>query len=112
MMTIRFPLSRRQAEDLVYERGIHIYHDAVRFRWSRFGPLFTTQIRQRRMQALRAVPSGRWHPEETFPEDQWEGVLSLAGGDREGKVLEAYTINRRQLIRTALKEKGDRFAFV
>jgi putative transposase len=37
MMYIRFPLSRRNVEDLLHERGIDICHEAARFWWHRFG---------------------------------------------------------------------------
>ena len=37
-MYIRFPLSLRQVEDPLHERGIDICHEAVRFWWNRFGP--------------------------------------------------------------------------
>ena len=35
MMYIRYPLSRRQVEDLLFERGIGICHETVRFWWNR-----------------------------------------------------------------------------
>ena len=37
MMYIRHPLSLRQVEDLLFERGIDICHETVRFWWNRFG---------------------------------------------------------------------------
>jgi putative transposase len=40
MMYIRYPLSLRQVEDLLSERGIDICHETVRFWWNRFGPMF------------------------------------------------------------------------
>ncbi|MEQ8707340.1 MAG: IS6 family transposase, partial [Rhodospirillales bacterium] len=40
MMYVRFPLSLRNVEDLLDERGIEISHETVRFWWNRFGPLF------------------------------------------------------------------------
>ena len=40
MMYIRYPLSLRQVEDLLFERGIDIRHETVRFWWNRFGPMF------------------------------------------------------------------------
>ncbi|WP_245581591.1 hypothetical protein [Octadecabacter arcticus] len=40
MMYVRFPLSFRNVEDLLLERGIDISHETVRFWWNRFGPLF------------------------------------------------------------------------
>ncbi|HUS39382.1 MAG TPA: hypothetical protein VMX74_08030 [Pirellulales bacterium] len=40
MMYVRFPLSLRNVEDLLHERGIDISHETVRFWWNRFGPMF------------------------------------------------------------------------
>jgi len=40
MMYIRYPLSLRQVEDLLFERGIDFCHETLRFWWSRFGPIF------------------------------------------------------------------------
>jgi len=35
MMYIRFPLSLRNVEDLLHERGIEISHETVLFWWNR-----------------------------------------------------------------------------
>jgi transposase-like protein len=35
MMYVRYPLSLRNVEDLLVERGINISHETVRFRWNR-----------------------------------------------------------------------------
>ena len=40
MMDIRYPLLLRQVEDLLFERGIDICHETVRYWWNRFGPMF------------------------------------------------------------------------
>jgi putative transposase len=40
MLYVRCPLSRRNVEDLLHERGIEISHETVRFWWNRFGPRF------------------------------------------------------------------------
>ena len=48
MMYVWFPLSRRNVEDLLFERGIDVSHETVRFRWNRFGPLFAAGIRKGR----------------------------------------------------------------
>ncbi len=47
MMYVRFPLSLRNVEDLLHERGINISHETVRFWWNRFGPMFAAEIRVR-----------------------------------------------------------------
>ncbi len=49
MMYIRYPLSLRQVEDLLFERGIDICYETVRLWWIRFGPMFTGKIRKRRI---------------------------------------------------------------
>ena len=36
MMCVRFPLSLRNLEDLLFERGIDICHKTVRHWWNRF----------------------------------------------------------------------------
>ncbi|MBB4860633.1 transposase-like protein [Novosphingobium chloroacetimidivorans] len=40
LMYVRFPLSLRNVEDLLFERGIDIRHETVRLWWNRFGPMF------------------------------------------------------------------------
>jgi len=54
MLYIRFPLSLRNVEDLLHERGIDITHEAVRFWWKRFGAIFAAEIRRSRVQAMRS----------------------------------------------------------
>ena len=37
MMYVRYPLSLRNVEDLLFERGIDICHETVRLWWNRLG---------------------------------------------------------------------------
>ncbi len=60
VMYIRYPLSLRQVEDLLFERGIDIWHETVRFWWTRFGPMFAAESRKRRIQSRRRHPQWRW----------------------------------------------------
>ena len=53
MMYVRFPLSLRNVEDLLFERGIDICHETVRFWWNRFGPLFASDIKRQRISRMR-----------------------------------------------------------
>ena len=53
MMYVRFPLSLRNVEDLLHERGIDICHESVRHWWNRFGPMFAAEIRKKRSQSMR-----------------------------------------------------------
>ena len=64
-MYVRYPLSLRNVEDLLHERGIEISHETVRFWWNRFGPLFAAEVRKRRVSGMRSS-SWRWHLDEVF----------------------------------------------
>ncbi|HEY8095037.1 MAG TPA: IS6 family transposase, partial [Methylobacter sp.] len=66
MMYVRYPLSLRNVEDLLAERGIDISHETVRFWWNRFGPMFAAEIRKRRVANVRGFPQWRWHLDEIF----------------------------------------------
>ena len=60
MRYVRFPLSLRNVEDLLHERGIDISHETVRFWWSRFGPMFAAEIRRKRVQQMRSYSNWPW----------------------------------------------------
>ena len=95
MMYIRFPLSLRQVEDLLHERGIDICHETVRFWWNRFGPMFAAEIRKKRSAALRALPQWRWHLDEVFVKINGEMHYLWRAVDHEGEVLEVIATKRR-----------------
>ena len=59
MVYIRYPLSLRQVEDILFERGIDICHETVRYWWNRFGPMFASEIRRRRVDG-RNWSNWRW----------------------------------------------------
>lgn len=63
-MYVRFPLSLRNVEDLLFERGIDICHEMVRLCWNRFGPLFAGNIRRQRVSRMRGFCHWRWHLDE------------------------------------------------
>ena len=66
MMYVRFPLSLRNVEDLLHERGIDICHETVRFWWNRFGPVFAAEIRRKRINRMRSYSNWQWHLDEVF----------------------------------------------
>lgn len=66
MMVVRYPLSLRNVEDLLHERGIDITHETMRYWWKRFGTIFAAEIRRSRVQAMRAFRHRRWHLDEVF----------------------------------------------
>ncbi|GGL81075.1 hypothetical protein GCM10011392_39620 [Wenxinia marina] len=65
MLYARFPLSLRNVEDLLHERGIEVSHETIRYWWNRFGPMFAAEIRRRRIQSLRSS-RWQWHLDEVF----------------------------------------------
>ncbi len=66
MLYIRFPLSLRNVEDLLHERGIEISHETVRYWWNRFGSIFAAEIRDQRVEAMRACRHWQWHLDEVY----------------------------------------------
>ena len=66
MMYVRFPLSLRNVDDLLQERGIDTCHESVRLWVDRFGTYFAHKIRKRRSEAMRRRPQWQWHLDEVF----------------------------------------------
>lgn len=102
MMYIRFPLSLRNVEDLLHERGIDICHETVRFWWGRFGPLFAVEIRRRRVDRMRGGRQWRWHLDEVFVKINGQRHYLWRAVDHEGEVLESFVTKKRDR-RAALK---------
>jgi len=118
MMYIRFPLSLRQVEDLLHERGIDICHETVRAWWNRFGPMFAAEIRKKRSSSMRAHIQWRWHLDEVFVRINGETHYLWRAVDHEGEVLEAFVTKRRdrnaalRFLRKAMKRYGRPLAIV
>lgn len=95
MMYVRFPLSLRNVEDLLHERGIDISHETVRFWWNRFGPMFASEIRKRRVSGMRAYSNWQWHLDEVFVKINDERHYLWRAVDHEGEVLESFVTKTR-----------------
>ncbi len=112
MMYVRFPLSLRNVDDLLHERGIDICHESVRLWGDRFGPLFAREIRRRRSELMRQVPQWRWHLDEVFVKINGETHYLWRAVDHEGEVLEAYVTKTRdkaaalKFMKKAMKRYG------
>ena len=112
MMYIRFPLSLRNVEDLLHERGIDVTHETVRFWWNRFGPMMAREIKKRRSQQLRQVTQWRWHLDEVFVKINGETHYLWRAVDHEGEVLESYVTKTRdkasalKFLKKAMKQYG------
>src|SRR5271154_2588320 len=112
MMYVRYPLSLRNVEDLLAERGIDISHETVRFWWNRFGPIFAAEIRKRRIVQMRAYPQLRWHLDEVIVKVNGKLFYLWRAVDHEGEVLDAVVTSKRdkaaalKLLKRILKKHG------
>jgi putative transposase len=112
MMYVRYPLSLRNVEDLLAERGIDISHETVRFWWNRFGPMFAAEIRKNRVAHLRRFPQWRWHLDEVFVKINGRLCYLWRAVDHEGEVLEAVVTTKRdkaaalKLLKRIMKKYG------
>ncbi|WP_108862451.1 IS6 family transposase, partial [Ruegeria sp. Alg231-54] len=112
MMYVRFPLSLRNVEDLLHERGIEISHETVRYWWNRFGPIFAAEIRRNRVNRMRSYSNWQWHLDEVFVKINGETHYLWRAVDHEGEVLESYVTKRRdrkaalKFLRKSMKRYG------
>ena len=95
MLYVRFPLSLRNVEDLLHERGIEVSHETVRYWWRRFGPMFAAEIRKGRSAGMRSVSRWRWHLDEVFVRVNGVQHYLWRAVDHEGEIMEAYVTKRR-----------------
>ncbi len=95
MMYVRFPLSLRNVEDLLFERGIDICHETVRHWWNRFGPLFAADIKHQRISRMKGYTHWRWHVDEVFVKINGETHYLWRAVDHEGEILESYVTKKR-----------------
>ncbi len=111
MMYVRFPLSLRNVEDLLHERGIDVSHEAVRYWWHRFGPMFASEIRKRRVEGMKSS-KWRWHLDEMFVKINGERHYLWRAVDHEGEVLESFVTKTRdkkaalKFLKKAMRKHG------
>jgi putative transposase len=112
LMYVRFPLSLRNVEDLLFERGIDVCHETVRFWWNRFGPMFAADIRRQRVSRMRGFRHWKWHLDEVYVKINGEMHYLWRAVDHEGEVLESYVTKTRDkkaaltFMKKALKRHG------
>ena len=113
MLYVRFPLSLRNVEDLLHERGIDISHETVRYWWNRFGPMFAAEIRRKRVKQMRSYSNWQWHLDEVFVKINGETHYLWRAVDHEGEVLEIFVTKTRdrkaalKFIRKSMKRYGN-----
>ena len=112
LMYVKYPLSLRNVEDLLHERGIDISHETVRHWWNRFGPLFATDIQRQRVSRMRGMRQWRWHLDEMYVKVNGEMRYLWRAVDHEGEILESFVTKERdkeaalRFMKKALKRHG------
>ena len=112
MLYVRYPLSLRNVEDLLFERGVDVCHETIRFWWNRFGPMFAAEVRRRRVGQMRGFRHWRWHVDEVFVKINGERHYLWRAVDHEGEILESYVTKKRDkaaamaFLKKALKRHG------
>ena len=87
---LRFCLSYRDVEELLFARGIIVTYEAIR-KWCRkFGQAYANQLRHRRPQ-----PGDKWHLDEVFLTIEGERHYLWRAVDQDGHVLDILVQSRR-----------------
>jgi putative transposase len=112
-MHVRSPLSPRNVEDLLHERGIDICHESVSLWGDRFGTYFAHKNRKRRSESMRRSPQWQWHLDEVFVKIRGERHYLWRAVDHEGEVLESFVTEKRdkaaalQFLKKVMKRYGN-----
>ncbi|MFD0297651.1 IS6 family transposase, partial [Streptomyces sp. NPDC127118] len=87
---IRFPLSYREVEELMLQRGVIVSHETVR-RWClKFGQAYAAGRRRRQPR-----PGDKWHLDEVFIKINGVQKYLWRAVDQDGNVLDILVQNRR-----------------
>jgi putative transposase len=86
----RFPLSFREVEELMLERGIVVSYETIR-RWCvKFGQTYASALRRR-----QPKPGDQWHLDEVFIKINGRLQYLWRAVDQDGHVLDILVQNRR-----------------
>tara|TARA_B100000686_G_scaffold200187_1_gene207079 strand:+ start:6664 stop:7161 length:498 start_codon:yes stop_codon:yes gene_type:complete len=99
MYYVRYPLSLRNIEDILHERGIDICHETVRYWWNKLGPVIAKELKKKQS---HAPSKWRWHIDEVFVKINGETHYLWRAVDHEGVVIDCY-VSKRRNKRAALK---------
>jgi putative transposase len=98
----RFPLSFREVEELMLERGVIVSYERVR-RWcAKFGQTYANGLRRRRPR-----PGDTWHLDEVFVRINGEPTYRWRAVDQDGNILvqnRRDTTAARRFFRRLLKK--------
>jgi putative transposase len=86
----RFPLSYRDVQALLFERGIDVPHEAIRQWCLKFGQDYANRLKRR-----RAQPGDKWHLDEVFLTKNGERHSLWRAVDQDDNVLDILVQSRR-----------------
>ncbi|MFI9275971.1 IS6 family transposase [Kitasatospora sp. NPDC052896] len=86
----RLPLSYREVEEMMLQRGVIVSYETIR-RWClKFGQAYANALRRR-----RSRPGDKWHLDEVFIKVDGEQKYLWRAVDQDGSVLDILVQNRR-----------------
>ncbi|MFD7608306.1 IS6 family transposase [Streptomyces mirabilis] len=103
----RFPLSYREVEELMLERGVIVSYETVRRCCAKFGQAYASALRRRQPR-----PGDTWHLDEVFLKINGKRKYLWRAVDADGTVLDILVQNRRdtaaarRLFRRLMKKTG------
>jgi putative transposase len=86
----RFPLSFREVEDMMLERGVVVSHETLRQWCRKFGQTYANGLRRRRPR-----PGDKWHLDEVFIKINGKTHYLWRAVDQDGTVLDILVTSRR-----------------
>jgi putative transposase len=86
----RFPLSLREVQEMMLQRGIIVSHETIRQWCATFGQTYANALRRR-----RARPGDKWHLDEVFITINGRHHYLWRAVDQNGTVLDILVTSRR-----------------
>ncbi|MGH3711155.1 MAG: IS6 family transposase [Pseudonocardiaceae bacterium] len=86
----RFPLSLREAEEMMLARGVLVTYETIHQWYRKFGQIFANQLRRRRPR-----PGDKWHLDEVFIKIHGKTHYLWRAVDQDGNVLDILVTSRR-----------------
>jgi putative transposase len=103
----RFPISFRDVEDLLAERGVTVSYESIRSWCTKFGPKYAGKLRKK-----QARLGEIWHVDELFVTIRGQRYYLWRAVDQDGDVIDILVTRRRdrraakRLFRKVLKHQG------
>src|ERR687893_130454 len=89
----RFPLSFREVEEMMLQRGIVVSHETVRQWCAKFGQTYANALRR-----CRARPGDKWHLDEVFIKINGTSHYLWRAVDQHGNVWDILVTSRRDAM--------------